>query len=125
MQPSGASPKFKPYDEVRVWAGLLAAESRGEAWVRGGYAPPATVVRIARELDIVRSSGLICLIGSQGVGKSSALMALSQRIPNSIILKWRREEELHTSFLESTRKTSYDYLYRSTRSSSGRYRTGM
>jgi hypothetical protein len=39
-------------------------------------------------------------------------MALSQQIPNSIILKWRREEELHTSFLESTRKTSHDYLYR-------------
>jgi DNA-binding transcriptional ArsR family regulator len=39
-------------------------------------------------------------------------MALSQRIPNSIILKWRKEQELHTSFLESTRRTSYDYLYR-------------
>jgi len=113
LKPSGASPKFKRCNDVRVWAGLLAGESRGEAWVRGGeYAPPAAVLRIARELDVVRSDGLICLIGSQGVGKSSALMALSQRIPNSIILKWRREEELHTSFLESTRKTSYDYLYR-------------
>jgi DNA-binding transcriptional ArsR family regulator len=95
-----------------VWAGLLAGESRGEAWVIGGYAPPATIVRIARELDIVRNGGLICLIGSQGVGKSSALMALSQRIPDSIILKWRREQELHTSFLESTRRTSHNYLCR-------------
>lgn len=111
LQPSSAS-KVKQYDEVRVWAGLLAGESRGEAWVRSGYTAPPTVVRVARELDIVRSDGLICLIGSQGVGKSSALMALSQRIPNSILLKWRREQELHTSFLESTRRTSYEYLYR-------------
>jgi DNA-binding transcriptional ArsR family regulator len=112
MQPSSPSPKFKRYDDVRVWAGQLAGESRGEAWVRGGYAPPATVVKIERELEVVRSGGLICLIGSQGVGKSSALMALSQRVPNSIILKWRREEEFHKSFLESTRKTSFEYLYR-------------
>ena len=111
VRPSSASAKFERYAEVRVWAGLLAGESRGEAWVRGGYAAQATVVRIARELDIVRTGGLICLMGSQGVGKSSALMALSQRIPNSIILKWRRDEELHKSFLQSTRRMSYEYLY--------------
>jgi hypothetical protein len=102
----------KRYDDVRVWAGLLAGESRGEAWVNGGYAAPDTVVRIARQLDTLRSGGLICLIGSQGVGKSSALMALYQWRPDTILLKWRRERELHTSFLENTRKTSHAYLYR-------------
>jgi hypothetical protein len=76
MQPSRAPPRSKRHDDVRVWAGLLTGESRGEGWVRGTYTVPDTVVRITRELDNIRSNGLICLIGSQGVGKSSALMAL-------------------------------------------------
>lgn len=119
MQPSRAPPSSKRRDDVRVWAGLLAGESRGEAWVRDTYAVPDSVVRIARELDNIRSNGLICLIGSQGVGKSSALVALGQGVvpgiswkPDTILLKWRRDQELHTSFLENTRTTSHAYLYR-------------
>ena len=120
MEPTPpGSPRSKRYDDVRVWAGLLAGESRGEGWVENGYAAPEIVLRIARELDTLRGNGLICLIGSQGVGKSSALMALDQgalwgtsRKPDTILIKWRRGEELHTSFLENTRKTLHAYLYR-------------
>jgi hypothetical protein len=80
--------------------------------VRGGYAIPDTIVRIERELDTLRRDALMCLIGSQGVGKSSALMALSQRIPKAILLKWRGEQDLHNSFLQSSRKTFHAYVLR-------------
>ena len=119
MEPSRHAPSTNRADFVRIWASLLPAESRGEGWVRGSYVVPETVVRIARELDIVRADALICLIGSQGVGKSSALMALHQgvvpglpREHDSILLKWRSGEELYASILENTRKTSQVYFYK-------------
>ena len=96
-------------ESVRVWAGLLAAESRGQEWVRASYVVPETILRVARELDALRADGLICLIGCQGIGKSSALMAFHQGIVpgmprhiDSILLKWRRDQDLHANFGEQS-----------------------
>ena len=63
---------------------------------------------VARELEQA-NRGLIGLVGRQGVGKSSALMALMKGVPFSvrpenakILFKWRREKELFATLLNKT-----------------------
>src|SRR5208283_4602176 len=72
-------------DEIRTWACHLAGESRGSAWIRDFYVCTEGVSKLARQLDVM-SSGLIGLVGRQGVGKSSALIALADRLPGTMHL---------------------------------------
>ena len=66
-------------DNVRAWANLLAGEARGSGWITDFYVWPDEVRNLAHQLDSIRG-GLIGLVGTQGIGKSSALMALYREL---------------------------------------------
>jgi len=61
---------------IRSWAKQLASENRDLGWVIHGYVWPESVKRALKKLE-VEQSGLMGLVGLQGVGKSSALQALT------------------------------------------------
>jgi ABC-type branched-subunit amino acid transport system ATPase component len=69
--------------QVRSWAGLLAGEAREPDWLQYSYVVPGVLNDIALELEN-NFRGLIGLVGPQGVGKSSALLALQSGIPFSL-----------------------------------------
>jgi ATPase subunit of ABC transporter with duplicated ATPase domains len=72
--------KAIPIHQVRAWANQLAGEARDADWLRYSYVVPDVLNDVARELEQA-NRGLIGLVGRQGVGKSSALMALMKGIP--------------------------------------------
>jgi len=69
-----------PYSDVRLgeysWASQLASESRKLDWVFYWYVWPDAVREIIRKLETT-NGGIIGLVGFQGVGKSSALLAIA------------------------------------------------
>jgi hypothetical protein len=92
--------------QVRVWASLLAGEARGPAWTRDFYVCPAEVANLAHQIDSI-GGGLIGLVGTQGIGKSSALMALYRGLPGTlcpendkVFFKWRSGQALYEAFLD-------------------------
>jgi hypothetical protein len=103
-----------PTDRVRFWANQLAGESRDPDWLRHSYVVPDVLNDIAANLvDTMR--GLIGLVGQQGVGKSSALMALHIGIPfalnpNRVLFKWRPEKELFTTLLDNSHEASEQFM---------------
>ena len=106
--------KVVPTDQVRSWANQLAGEARGPDWLHYSYVVPDVLQDIALELVHTRR-GLIGLVGQQGVGKSSALMALHRGVPFSlsssrILFKWRREKDLFTTLLNNTHEASEDFM---------------
>jgi hypothetical protein len=74
------------------------------------YVAPKGVLDAARKLETM-DGGIVALIGQQGVGKSSALLALSGRgaawpDPDKILFKWKREPNLYASLLRRTHPLS-------------------
>jgi energy-coupling factor transporter ATP-binding protein EcfA2 len=99
-----------PTSEIYSWASRLACESRGPNWIDRWYVPPKGVIDAARKLETM-DGGIVALIGQQGVGKSSALLALSGRgtawpDADKILFKWKREPNLYASLLRRTHPLS-------------------
>jgi len=99
--------------EIYSWASHLASESRSPDWIDRWYVPPIGVLDAARKLETM-DGGILALIGQQGVGKSSALLALSRTAgvpaawpdPHTIFFKWKREPSLYASLLRGTHALS-------------------
>jgi hypothetical protein len=124
-----------PTSEIYSWASQLASESRKLDWVFYWYVWPDAVREVTRKLETM-NGGIIGLVGLQGVGKSSALLAiLSGRMllqhkeyrkahksgdppdlgQDVIRFKWRRQPQLLTSLLNGTHELSGNFsrLYKS------------
>jgi hypothetical protein len=104
-----------PIDYVRSWANQLSGEARDSDWLRYSYVVPDVLEDVARELGLTRVRGLFGLIGLQGVGKSSALMALQRGMPvalnrDRILFKWRREKDLYASLVNGTHEASEIFM---------------
>jgi len=118
-----------PTSEIYSWASQLASESRKLDWVFYWYVWPDAVREIIRKLETT-SGGIFGLVGFQGVGKSSALLAiLSGRMllqheeyrkahesgdppdlgQDVIRFKWRRQSELLPSLLNNTHEASAEF----------------
>jgi len=109
-----SSERWVSPDDVISWASQLAGEARGPDWLQYSYVVPDVVKNIASELVHLRR-GLIGLAGAQGVGKSSALMALANGIPfalnkSRILFKWRREKDLYRTLLDNTHEASEQFM---------------
>ncbi|MCJ7455387.1 hypothetical protein MUP07_01410 [Candidatus Bathyarchaeota archaeon] len=61
--------------EIYSWASQLASESRKLDWVLYWYVFPDAVREIIHKLETM-NGGIFGLVGLQGVGKSSALLAI-------------------------------------------------
>ena len=108
---------------LRLWASWLTAESRDPGWFVNWYFWPESVQRVRRLLRTT-TKGLVCVVGLQGIGKTSALRALyfshvrsedrvrvsytsdnsGKEYPSAVILKWRRD-------LFKTGPTDSEYCY--------------
>lgn len=95
-----------PIDEIRTWASQLAGETRESTWTRDFYICPEEVSGLAHHIEVV-FGGLIGLVGRQGVGKSSALTALSDYLPSTlsprtekVMFKWRTPPQLYDVFFD-------------------------
>jgi hypothetical protein len=111
----------------------LAAESRSPEWIVYWYVWPSAVREIWRRLEESALKGaIIGLVGRQGVGKSSALLALvcaaillgkgkreskkSVKEESNVLrsedllhFKWRRHQDLFQSLLNGTHELSKDF----------------
>lgn len=104
--------------KIRVWASLLASESRDRNWVQDAYVMPAEVDRLSTQLQSLHGA-LIGLVGFQGVGKSSALLALSAGLreqkteesqsSQAILFKWHRRSDLFRSLMEYEHEASVEF----------------
>ena len=65
-----------PTSEIYSWASQLASESRKLNWVFHWYMWPDSVREIFHKLETM-NGGIIGLVDLQGVGKSSALLAIA------------------------------------------------
>jgi len=98
----------KPVTGLREWASHITAETRGSTWIDDGYVMPDEVFDLCRRLAS-EQGGLHALIGYQGVGKTSALLAIANELRKSeapetkqkpelsetiLLFKWRRPSEL-------------------------------
>ena len=124
-----------PLTEIYSWTSQLASESRTLDWIFRWYVWPDAVREIMRKLETI-SGGIIGLVGLQGVGKSSALLAIEARrtllkdqeyrrthasgecpdLGEDIVrFKWRRQPQLLTSLLNGTHELSgkFSRLYKS------------
>jgi len=113
---------------VRAWASLLASENRDMVSVVGYYVPPRAFGEIRRQLENM-TGGIIGLVGLQGVGKSSALRVLQifnkikqdysykkqhkESLPShmrdTVLFKWRRQQQLFTSLLNGVHELSGNF----------------
>jgi predicted transcriptional regulator len=96
--------------QVREWANQLAGETRDSDWLCSSYIPPEVFEDVHEELKNSKR-GLIGLVGQQGVGKSSALMALQKGIPfrysrQRVLFKWHRKAELFKALLTFTHEAT-------------------
>jgi hypothetical protein len=96
-----------PALEVKEWASCLSAETRDASWIDNWYVMPDEVSALCRRLPSERGT-IHALIGYQGTGKTSAVLAIDSHLRKSepseskkksdplktIILKWRRPGEL-------------------------------
>ena len=106
---------------IRSWAKQLASENRDLGWVIHGYVWPESVKCALKKLE-VGQSGLMGLVGLQGVGKSSALQALtfeslkanpynSQDFSSRVAyFKWQRSPIMFRNLLDGLHELSKEYL---------------
>jgi hypothetical protein len=101
-----------PTLEVKDWASYLSAETRDPSWIDNGYVMPDEVSALCSKLTSRRGT-LQALIGYQGTGKTSAMLAIDSHlrksqpeeqkpksnISDTILIKWRRPSELIADFL--------------------------
>jgi len=105
------SPQKHLLEEVKEWASHLSAETRGSSWVDDGYVMVDEVSRLCSKL-LREEGGLYALIGCQGVGKTSAILAITSNLRRSaprtephlahllvLPLKWRRLNELFSQII--------------------------
>ena len=89
-------------------------------WIRDGYVMPEMVARPLAHLRAVHGT-VVGLVGFQGVGKSSALLALNTGLRehkgvksaswfDTILFKWRRSSELFKTLLGSDHEASVQFL---------------
>jgi len=93
---------------VKEWASHLSAEARDISWIEKGYAMPDEVSELCHRLPS-EGAGLYALVGYQGIGKTSALLSIAERLRKSescwvweehpspgdiIVLKWNRPQDL-------------------------------
>ena len=107
---------------VRRWASQLTAEDR-QLINPEYYVWPRAVKKLGDELADSMYSRLVALVGQQGVGKTSALMALrqirfrkgSEESGGVVFFKWRRESQLFLDLLSGRHECSAGFLevYRS------------
>lgn len=102
-------------DKVRIWARHLAAETYGQ-FAAVWYLCPNTVAALAQELNTW--SGLVGLVGQQGIGKTSALLALywgkapgmKGDMDDRVLFKWRDENALFSSLLEGSHELCSEFI---------------
>jgi hypothetical protein len=102
----GASAKTRGFDSRDSFVGESASESRDPRWIWDAYVTAAEVDHLLIQLQSLQGA-LIGSVGFQGVGKSSALLALSagsreQKTAESsglgtMLFKWRRTSDLFQS----------------------------
>jgi len=118
-----------PVSEIYSWASQLASESRKLDWVLHWYVWPDAVREVIHKLETM-NGGIIGLVGLQGVGKSSALLAIqagrtllkdqeyrrthaSGKCPelggDIVRFKWRRQSELFPSLLNNSHEASSSF----------------
>jgi hypothetical protein len=135
-EPKKTGPATPRISEIYSWASQLASESRKQDWIFYWYVWPDAVREIIHKLKTM-NGGIIGLVGAQGVGKSSALLAIlagrmlfqnkeyrkkhkSGKDPNLgkdiIRFKWRRYSELIPSLLKGTHELlkAFRYSYSAT-----------
>ena len=84
--------------DLREWASHITAETRGSTWIDDGYLMPEEVSNLCRKLKNERG-GLDALIGYQGVGKTSALLAIAHELRKSEAAETKQKSELSTIFV--------------------------
>ncbi len=100
---------------VRAWASQLAAESRDRDYASRFYVWQESLSRIREQLRCTEGC-IIGIVGLQGIGKSSALLALeaTEKITyeyyDVIRFKWQREKDLYESLLEGEHEASREFL---------------
>lgn len=108
-------PEPSNIDKVRIWARHVAAETYGQ-FAAIFYVCPEGVAALARELD--EWSGLVGLLGSLGVGKTNALLALYWgKVPgmkgdrgDRVLFKWSGERELLDSLIQEEHELSSEFI---------------
>jgi thymidylate kinase len=104
-----------PISEIYSWASQLAAESRDPLLRSKFHVWPKSLIGMGERLGRMKG-GIICIVGLQGVGKSTALMMLevtqkvAQESDQVILLKWRRKEDLFESLLNGSHELSSIFL---------------
>jgi hypothetical protein len=112
---SSREPELSNIDKVRIWTRHVAAETYGQL-AAIYYVCPEGVAALAQELDVW--SGLVGLLGSLGVGKTNALLALYWgKVPGMkgdrterVLFKWRGERELYDSLLQEDHELSSEFI---------------
>ena len=79
--------------EIYSWASQLASESRKLDWVFYWYVWPDAVREVIHKLETM-SGGIIGLVGLQGIGKSSALLAI---LSGRMLLQHEEYRKAHES----------------------------
>jgi len=82
-----------PRKEIYIWASQLASESRKLDWVFYWYVWPDAIREIIHKLETT-SGGIFGLVGFQGVGKSSALLAI---LSGRMLLQHEEYRKAHES----------------------------
>lgn len=97
------SPTQKRLTDLREWASHITAETRGSTWIDNGYIMPNEVSNLCRKLANEQGS-LHALIGYQGVGKTSALLAIAQELRKPEAAETEQRPELSTIFFFKWRR---------------------
>ena len=120
-------------EDIYSWTNQLASESRSTDWIDYWYIWPDAVKQVLQQLETM-NGGVIALVGLQGAGKSSALLALetylnrlqhreAAQIAKRIVytdpkdmrtvrFKWGREQILLKDLQELTHELSDEFFYR-------------